>query len=67
MDYSDVKKVVETTNVNHVNAYLATDRWAILETAGGVDENGAPVILYALGWYGNYSETVDTEFPKLPE
>lgn len=70
MDMSDIKKVVESTDTRDVNAYLSTNRWAVLTCAPGTSESGEAYILYALGWYGPYDtefpESDHSEFPDLP-
>lgn len=66
MDYSEVRKVIEETIPERVNEYLKTGRWAIIGVAPGQSESGDAYCLYALGWYGNYSENDDSEFP-VPE
>lgn len=52
MDYSNIVKVMETTNRDTVNAYLDTKRWIILAAGPGQDEDKSAYILYSLGWYG---------------
>lgn len=63
MDYSNIKKVAHETDPEIVNRYLATERWIILSVGPGQEPDKTAYQLYSLGWYGNYTPSVDTEFP----
>lgn len=67
MDYSDIKKVVEETNVEIVQKYLDTGRWRVLAVAPGYREDGSAYHLYALGWYGPVDGSDHSEFPNSEE
>ncbi len=66
MDYDGIVKVVETTSPTEVSSYLRTNRWVILAVASGRTEDGCPVNLYSMGWYGYYIPDIDdhSEFPE---
>ena len=71
MDYSDVRKVVEETDLARVQAYLDTGRWSILAVAPGQQEDKSAYILYCLGWHGpddpEFPDEDTSEFPRLPD
>jgi len=56
MDYSWVKKVIETRDVSEVESLVDTGRWEIIGVAEGQDEGKQPVMLYSLGWHGPKDE-----------
>ena len=68
MDYSDVRKVVEETDINRVQVYLATKRWSILTLAPGQREDRSAYCLYVLGWYGPFDpDCPDLDHSEFPE
>lgn len=66
MDYSDIVKVAEETDLKRVNAYLQTGRWRIIDTVRGQTESGLAYELYVLGWLGKCADDDTSEFP-VPE
>lgn len=47
VDLTNVKEVVETSNLRAVKEHLEKG-WVLIETASGQDENGYPLIKYSL-------------------
>ena len=48
VDKSEIKQITHVYCEADVNSYLRGG-WVIVETAGGQDEDGSPIILYSLG------------------
>lgn len=48
IDKSEIKQVVHIYEQSDVESYLKAG-WVIIETAGGQDDEGQPVILYSMG------------------
>jgi hypothetical protein len=49
VDLTRVKKVVEVSNPDAVNAYIAKG-WVLLESASGQWDDNSPHIKYSLAW-----------------
>ena len=56
MNYSDIKKVTEETDIQVVQKYLDTGHWYILSVAPGHREDGTAYHLYALGLCNSIQE-----------